>query len=78
MPSKLVELEIKAAIRYLNMDYDEYLRLRNMALEIYRRMLLRDVARANRLKYREFIKLRQSWRVPVREILEWKRCERIS
>lgn len=64
MPSKLVELEARAAIRYLNYDYREYRRLRDMAMNIYRQME-KEEAEKRRLK------------VPIGEIIKWKR-ERVS
>lgn len=73
MASKLIELEARAAIRYLNMDMDEFERLRNKALELYYRELFRDVARVNGLNIDEFMKKRENWGVPVREILRCKR-----
>jgi len=73
VPDELLQLEIRAAVRYLNMDWSEFRRLQSKALDLYYRELFRDVARVNGLNIDEFMEKMENWGVPVREILKCKR-----
>lgn len=59
MPNMLLAIQFRAAIRYIGYDYDEFVRLRDEAIDICREMEEEELRRMRLY-------------VPVQEILEWK------
>jgi len=60
MPNMLLAIQFRAAIRLLNTEYDEFIRLRDEAMNIYREM------EEEKERHRRLM-------VPVEEILEAKK-----